>query len=124
MLAARLLMDCAALGELSRHSLKPAAISSTCVVFAETEIVGLLADGAAAADIVVGVQQAIALRVSAMVGSGLEPPICFTGGVALQSGMLRALEAAMGYAIRVAPQPQFTGARGAAILAGRFPTRD
>lgn len=120
MLAARLQLDLAALDELSRQSLKPAVISNTCIVFAETEIIGLLAEGGAAADIVAGVQQAIALRISTMTGRGLEPPVFFTGGVALQAGMLRALEAALGCSIQVAPQPQFTGALGAAILAGRW----
>ena len=119
MLAARLQMDCSALGGLSRLSLKPAVISNTCVVFAETEIIGLLAEGIAAADIVAGVQQAIAMRIAAMAGRGLEAPVFFTGGVALQAGMVRALEEVVGCSIQVAPQPQFTGALGAAILAGR-----
>jgi len=119
MLAARLGMDLEALGELSRQSTKPALISNTCVVFAETEIIGLLAEGVAPADIAAGVQNSIATRVGGMAGRALEPPVCFTGGVALQSGMVRALEETLGCSIQVAAQPQFTGALGAAILAGR-----
>jgi len=119
MLAARLGMDLSALGELSRQRTKPALISNTCVVFAETEIIGLLAEGVAPADIAAGVQNSIATRVSGMAGRALETPVYFTGGVALQSGMVRALEEALGCSIQVAAQPQFTGAFGAAILAGR-----
>jgi (R)-2-hydroxyacyl-CoA dehydratese activating ATPase len=119
MLAARLQTNFAALDEFGRQSLKPAVISNTCVVFAETEIIGLLAEGCAASDIVAGVQQSVAMRVAAMAGRGLETPVIFTGGVALQAGMLRALETVLGSPIRIPPQPQFSGALGAAILAGR-----
>lgn len=116
--AARLGVDLTALGEMSLESKNPAPISSTCVVFAETEIIGLLADGVPPPDIVSGVQNAIATRVIAMAGRALEEPIFFTGGVALQDGMVRALNTALGCEVRVPGQPQYTGAIGAAILAG------
>jgi len=115
--ASRMGVDFARLGELSHSSQKPAIVSSTCVVFAETEIIGLLAEGVPAPDIAAGVQNAIATRVATMAGRTLAPPVCFTGGVALQPGMVRALEAALAFPIRVAPDPQFTGALGAALLA-------
>jgi predicted CoA-substrate-specific enzyme activase len=118
-LAARLDADWSALSELSQQSRQPALISSTCVVFAETEIIGLLAEGIPAADIAAGVQNSIATRVAAMAGRPLEPPIVLTGGVALQAGMLRALDLALGSSLTVAPDPQFTGALGAALLAAR-----
>jgi predicted CoA-substrate-specific enzyme activase len=117
--AARLGVDLATLGELSRDSRKPALISSTCVVFAETEIIGLLAEGLAPADIAAGVQNAIAARVAALAGRLARPPVCFTGGVALQAGMARALETALTHPVVVCALPQYTGALGAAILAGR-----
>jgi (R)-2-hydroxyacyl-CoA dehydratese activating ATPase len=117
--AARLGVDLSTLGELSGKSRQAALISSMCVVFAETEIIGLLAEGVAAPDIAAGVQNAIAQRVAGLAGRAVSAPVCFTGGVALQSGMIRALEAALSCAVRVSPQPQFTGALGAAILAGR-----
>lgn len=94
-----------------------AAISSMCVVFAETEITGLLADGKAREDIVAGVQAAIANRIIAMAGRNIELPIIFTGGVAMVSGMDAALQSALGQSITVSPDPQMTGALGAAILA-------
>ncbi len=117
--AARLGVDLATLGDLSRHSHQAALISSMCVVFAETEIIGLLAEGVAPADIAAGVQNAIALRVATLAGRTLAPPVCFTGGVALQSGMVRALETALACPVLVSPRPQYTGALGAAILASR-----
>ncbi len=109
------------LGAMASESRQPAIISSMCVVFAETEIVGLLACGAAPADIVAGVQAAIASRVAAMTGPLDGGPIVFTGGVALVSGMDAALQRALDRPIRVAPSPQLTGALGAAILAARLP---
>ena len=118
MVATRLDMNWERLSELARQSQKPALISNMCVVFAETEIIGLLADGKPLPDVVAGVQNSIATRVSALAGRFVSPPVYFTGGVALQAGMARALEEALAFPVRVAPQPQFTGALGAAVLAG------
>ncbi len=119
--ATRLGVDLATLGELSRECRHAALISSMCVVFAETEIIGLLAEGVAPPDIAAGVQNAIAQRVAGLAGRSVAPPVCFTGGVALQSGMVRALETALACTVQVSPLPQYTGALGAAILAGRQP---
>ena len=115
--AKRLGVGLDALGPLAAGSRHPAAISSMCVVFAETEITGLLACGTSREDIVAGVQAAVASRVVGMAGRNVEPPIVFTGGVALVSGMTAALQAALGQAVSVAPEPQMTGALGAALLA-------
>jgi (R)-2-hydroxyacyl-CoA dehydratese activating ATPase len=119
--AARLGVDLAGLGELSRQSRQPASISSMCVVFAETEIIGLLAEGVSAPDIAAGVQNAIASRVAVLAGRSIASPVCFTGGVALASGMVRALQAVLGEGVevRVSAMPRYTGALGAALLAGR-----
>ena len=119
MVASRLGVDWEKLAELGRDSKKPALISNMCVVFAETEIIGLLAEGVPVPDVVAGVQNAIATRVVALVGRSVVPPVYFTGGVALQPGMTQALAEALSCPLRVAPHPQFTGALGAAILAGR-----
>ncbi|MCX5676103.1 MAG: acyl-CoA dehydratase activase [Planctomycetota bacterium] len=105
------------LGHLAHKARSPAPISSMCVVFAETEIIGLLASGVRPADIVAGVQASIASRVAAMVGREAGPPVIFTGGVALIPGMADALAAALRTPVRVAPDPQMTGAVGAALLA-------
>ena len=115
--ATRLGVELTALGELAGRSRSPAAISSMCVVFAETEIIGLLAGGASPADIVAGVQAAMAARVAAMAGGLVETPVYFTGGVALIPGMAAALAAALAQPVNMVAEPLMTGALGAAILA-------
>jgi predicted CoA-substrate-specific enzyme activase len=115
--ATRLETDLAGLAEQAARSTHPVAISSTCVVFAETEITGLLAARTPPADLAAGIQRAIAARTSAMVGRRVVPPILFTGGVALVSGMAEALALAIGHVIEVALDPQYTGALGAALIA-------
>jgi (R)-2-hydroxyacyl-CoA dehydratese activating ATPase len=115
--AARLGLDFTSLSEIGRTSRQPALISNTCVVFAETEIVGLLAEAIPPPDIVAGVHQAIATRVAALAAGMIADPVVFTGGVALQSGVVLALQTVLGRQIQVVPLPQFTGALGAAILA-------
>jgi len=117
--ASRLEVDLPTLGKLSNASRNPSLISSMCVVFAETEIIGLLSEGVGAADIAAGVQNAIAQRVMALAGRNVQGPVCFTGGVALQSGMVRALETALKTKVIVASIPQYTGALGAALMAGQ-----
>lgn len=117
--ARRLEVDLEHLGDLAAQSRTPAKISSMCVVFAETEIIGLLASGAKRADIVAGVQGSIAARVAAMAGSRIQKPVVFTGGGALVPGMRQALETALQVPITVCKDPQMTGALGAAILASQ-----
>jgi len=117
--ADRLGLSLADLGPMAARSRSPAAISSMCVVFAETEIIGLLAGGRAREDSVAGVQTAIAARIVALAGRNVEPPIVFTGGVARVSGMETALQTALGRPVAISPTPQMTGALGAALLARR-----
>jgi predicted CoA-substrate-specific enzyme activase len=117
--AARLGAELDGLGALARVAKSPAPISSMCVVFAETEVIGLLASGVRPADIVAGVQASIASRVASMIGRDVGPLVIFTGGVALIPGMAKALSAVLKTTVRVAPQPQMTGALGAAIVACR-----
>jgi (R)-2-hydroxyacyl-CoA dehydratese activating ATPase len=117
LLAVRLGVRLAAVGELAARSRDPAVISSMCVVFAETEIVGLLASGILPEDIVAGVQASLATRVAAMTGNNVMAPIVLTGGVAMVPGMEAALNKAIGQPLCVAPRPQLTCALGAALLA-------
>lgn len=108
------------LGGMAARSRQPAAISSMCVVFAETEIIGLLASGAAPEDIVAGVQNAIASRLASMAGRALDEPVVFTGGVARIPGMAKALESVLGPPVSICPDPHMTGALGAALLAAEM----
>ena len=110
------------LGDLgARASLadKPVSISSMCVVFAETEIIGLLATGETPENIISGVQKSIARRIVSMAGRTMEGPVVFTGGVALIPGMDKVFAEAIDFPVGVAARPQFTGAIGAAIIAAK-----
>lgn len=117
MVASRLDTSLSEIGELTKDCSCPANISSMCVVFAETEIIGLLAEGTPPAEIAAGIQSAIATRVAAMEGNHLENPIVFTGGVARIPGMTHALEKALSRKVTIATDPHMTGALGAALLA-------
>lgn len=117
--AERLEVGIEELGTLAARSRRAAAVSSMCVVFAETEIIGLLAGGTPVEDIVAGVQAAVASRVASLAGRHREEPVIFTGGVARVPGMAEALSAALGVEVEVPPDPQLTGALGAAIMAAR-----
>jgi predicted CoA-substrate-specific enzyme activase len=106
------------LGPLSLESTSPASISSVCTVFAESEVVSRVAEGVSKVDIVAGIHQAIASRIYAMaVRIPLEQAIIMTGGVALNLGVVRALEARFSSEIIVPEMPQHTGALGAALIA-------
>jgi hypothetical protein len=115
--ATRLGVPLGELGALVLQSRCPASISSMCAVFAETEIVGLLAGGRHPADIVAGVQAAISRRVGRWREEIWCPPSALRGRVALVPGMAQSLEKALGHPVGLAPQPLLTGALGAALLA-------
>jgi predicted CoA-substrate-specific enzyme activase len=117
MVAKKLALPLDSLGDVARQSQKPASISSMCVVFAETEIVGLMAEQRSPADIVCGVQNAIASRILSMAGRNMPTEIIFTGGVAMIHGMDTAIQKIFERPVKISPQSQMTGAIGAAILA-------
>lgn len=116
MVAARLETPLVQFGKMAGRAAKPSAINSTCVVFAETEIIGLLASGENPANIMAGVQAAVSARIAAMAGHKICDPIVFTGGVALVPGMAKALASALGHSVHAACQAQLTCALGAALL--------
>jgi predicted CoA-substrate-specific enzyme activase len=118
-IAKRLNIELESFGKMAAKSKTLIPISNTCVVFADTEITGLLASGASQDDIAAGVQNSIASRIASMAGRGVEPPVVFTGGVALVPDMNKALQAALAQNVTISPDPQMTGAIGAAILAAR-----
>ena len=116
-LAERLDVEVAELGSRAAGSAAPTPISSTCVVFAETEIVGLLAAQADPRDIAAGVLKSIATRMASMIGRRAKAPVLLTGGVARVAGMDVRLAEAIGCPVEIAPDPETTGALGAALLA-------
>ncbi|MDL2268180.1 acyl-CoA dehydratase activase [Desulfovibrio sp. OttesenSCG-928-G15] len=96
---------------------KPAAISSMCAVFAESEIVGLLARETPPQDIAAGVVLSIAERTAGMSRRlALRGPCVFSGGLAASCAMADRLSFVLGRKVLVPPQPQLTGALGAALL--------
>jgi predicted CoA-substrate-specific enzyme activase len=106
------------LGSLSQQSQHPVTISSTCTVFAESEVIGQMSRGVPKADIVAGIHAAIANRVAGLAGQvGLEEAVVMTGGVAQNVGVVRSLEKQIGLPIHLPPEPQLVGALGAALLA-------
>lgn len=115
--ADRLGVGLAELGSVASAATAPAVISSMCVVFAESEIVGLLAAREMPANIVAGVQTAIASRMRSMAGRAVTTPVVFAGGVAMIPGMSDALACVLGVSVTIASDPQMTGALGAALIA-------
>ncbi len=98
---------------------KPATISSMCVVFAESEMIGLLASGEKPENIIAGVCQSVAQRIAAMAGRIPTGKIVFTGGVARITGMRDALSAALKCPVAASSAPCMTGAIGAALIAAK-----
>ncbi len=106
------------IGALSLTAQNPTTVSSMCTVFAETEVISLLAEGKEKRDILSGVHKATAGRVAGMVQRvGIRKPVAMTGGVSRNVGMVRALEEALGVELMVSPYSQLAGALGAALYA-------
>ncbi len=104
------------LGSLALASKKPAAITSMCTVFAESEVISLRARGFTKEDIAAGLVESIARRVAVMVRQlGLKQNVAFVGGVAKNAGIKVALEKELGISLYMPPEPQITGALGAAL---------
>lgn len=97
---------------------KPVAISSMCAVFAETEIVGLLARSTPPQDIAAGVFRAIARRMCALARRiPMQGECVFTGGLATSPAFAAILSDELGLTVQVPHDPQTVGALGAALIA-------
>jgi len=104
------------LGSLALASKKPADITSMCTVFAESEVISLRARGSAKEDIAAGLIESIARRIAVMaVQLGIKQNVAFVGGVAKNTGIRAALEKELQVSFYVPPEPQITGALGAAL---------
>lgn len=105
------------LGNISLKSTNKVSISSTCTVFAQREVISRISEGVPLEDIVAGIHDAIASRVVRMVERlKVEPDVLFTGGVAKNIGVVKALERNLGCEVFVPEEPLLTGAIGAALL--------
>ena len=103
---------------LARQGIKQVPISSTCTVFAESEVISYLASGRVKDEIIRGLFEAVVDRLEGMaLRVGVEPEIAITGGVALNSAVVEILSRRLGQAVYVPEKPQLAGAYGAALVA-------
>jgi len=106
------------IGELSLKSRNPVVFTTGCAVFGESEAISRVAEGISKEDILAGVHQALAEKISALVNRiGLEAPCAVSGGGALNTGLLKSLELKLNIPLLVPPEPQFITALGTAMLA-------
>jgi predicted CoA-substrate-specific enzyme activase len=119
------------LGPTALQGTKPVRISTTCTVFAESEVLSWLGKGRKIEDILLGVHQSIAARsIGLLRRVGVEEEVTFTGGVARNQAMIQVLNAGLGLQVNVSEESHFMGALGAAlfaidhILASRTPTEE
>jgi predicted CoA-substrate-specific enzyme activase len=107
-------------GEMSKLADEPLELNSTCVVFAESEIVSLLAKGVPKERIIKGLHHSVARRVANLLGRNKLPSdgdVYLDGGPSQNIGLLEALEDELLMEVKVLPNPQYTVAFGAAISA-------
>ena len=118
-MAAAMGIDLEQLGEKSLASDNPVKISNQCTVFAETEVISQMNNGARLPDLINGLHFAMAHRVASLArGIEVEKDVAMSGGVAKNIGMYRALEQALNLTfIRTESDPQINGALGAALFA-------
>ena len=102
-------------GKLARQAKEEVELNSTCVVFAESEIVSLLARGVGRAAIIRALNASVARRAAGLLGRDCPGPVWLDGGPALNSGLAEALENELMTEIRVLEAPQYTVAFGAAL---------
>jgi predicted CoA-substrate-specific enzyme activase len=110
-------VDVSDLGDLSLMAGKEVNISSTCTVFAESEVIGHLANNEPVEEIVAGIHDAIAARIVSLARRvELKERVVLTGGVAKNLGVKRALEQRLKTEILIPQEPQVIGAIGAALF--------
>ena len=115
-MAAVLGMDVA---ELSRFRDHPAELASTCAIFGESELIGLIAEGRDMASLAAGVNHSIFRRIKPMLTSLKSDCLVFTGGVALGTAIREIIETDLGVPVIVPPYPQLNGAIGCAVYGMR-----
>lgn len=112
-------------GSMWKAARKPVNISSTCTVFAESEVISLLSRGTAPDAIIRGLCDAVADRLLGMVHRvGLTPDVVLTGGVSKNEGVRLSLEKKLSLKVVVPDASQFAGAYGAAIIGNELSRRE
>lgn len=107
------------MGEVSRHSTKELSISSTCAVFAESEVISRMSNNETVEDIAAGIHRSVAKKTASLVTrmGPIRKDVVMSGGVAHNSGVVKALEDILKCSIIVPDKCQLAGAIGAAIIA-------
>ena len=106
------------LGPTALRFTKPVRISTTCTVFAESEVLSWLGKGKKIEDILWGVHQSIASRSASLLRRvGIEDEVTFTGGVTKNVAMVQALQERIELRLNISADSHFMGALGAALFA-------
>ena len=109
------------LSNLAMNASKTIRINSLCTVFAESEVVSLIARGEQSDAIALGLHDTIATRIAMMARRvGVKERIVFAGGGALNQCLRQLVENKLGIELKVPPEPRIVGALGAAILSGNL----
>ncbi|MDY7039600.1 MAG: acyl-CoA dehydratase activase, partial [Chloroflexota bacterium] len=117
-MARALEVDLESFGDLALQAPRRAQISSTCTVFAESEVISQIASGVPRNEIIAGIHRAIASRIVSMVQKiPIRDVVMVSGGVARNVGLVQMLGEELGRAMVVLPEAQLTGAIGAALIA-------
>jgi predicted CoA-substrate-specific enzyme activase len=120
-MARALEVDLGDFGAKSLKSERPSKISSICTVFAESEVISLISKGEKRENIIAGIHDSVASRISALAKRiGVGEPLMMTGGVAKNMGVVKALENRLKMTIEVLESAQVNGAIGAAVMAARL----
>lgn len=114
-------VDVDQLGAIDTGGKQSITLSSMCTVFAESEVVSAIAEGAELSEIISALHRAIARRTYALVKrvapNLTDLKVAMSGGVARNTGVVRALSEALDVSIAVPPEPDIVGALGAALIA-------
>jgi predicted CoA-substrate-specific enzyme activase len=106
------------MGQRSLEAKKGVSISSMCTVFAESEVISLIADGHKREEIIKGLHEAISKRIFRTAKRlKVGPEITFSGGVAKNRGIVKAMKGLFGTAMNIPEEPQIVGALGASLFA-------
>ena len=113
------------LGDLCLNARREIPISSVCTVFAESEVISLIAQNEPEEEIVQGIHRAVVSRIWGMVQTlGTQGAVTMSGGVAKNRGVVRLLEEYFGKTLHIPTEPQIVGALGASLIARRQYLRD
>ena len=106
------------MAEYDSRATEVVSVSSTCTVFAESEVISHLSNEVPKENIIAGVHASVASKACGLAyRTGLEEDIVMGGGVAKNEGVVKAISRELKKPVKVAPNPQITGGLGAALFA-------